>query len=88
MLYLDELCDIALYGDLSMEKYERIISAIKEESPLLKMIQQEIKPEEIKEAIIVSLEPYFDNKNILENFAIDELISESVNYPRLKSWAS
>jgi len=67
-----------------MEKYERIISTIKEESPLLKMIQQGIKLEKIKEAVIASLEPYFDNKNVLEEFAIEVLIPESINLLKLQ----
>jgi hypothetical protein len=68
-----------------VEKYERIISAIKEESPLLRMIQLGLKPEEIKEAIIESLESYFDNKDILEQFAIEALIPESINLLKLKN---
>ena len=81
---IPELYAIALQGDLSMEKYERIISTIKEESPLLKMIQQGIKLEKIKEAVIASLEPYFDNKNVLEEFAIEVLIPESINLLKLQ----
>lgn len=61
-----------------MKKYERILSVIKE-SPLLKMIQAGQKPEEIKEAVIDSLRPYFENKDILEQLAIDALVPESIN---------
>jgi hypothetical protein len=62
-----------------MKKYEKIISKVKEESPLLKLIESGMNPEEIKEAVIESLEPYFDNKDILEQFAIETLVPESIN---------
>jgi len=67
-----------------MKKYERIISNIKEESPLLKMIESGLKPEEVKEAVIESLELYFDNKGILEQFAIESLVPESINLLKLQ----
>jgi len=66
-----------------MEKYEKIILAVKG-SPLLKMIELGLKPEDIKEAVIKSLEPYFDNKGILEQFAIEVLVPESVNLLKLQ----
>lgn len=67
-----------------MKKYERVISSIKEESPLLKMIESGLKPEEVKEAVIESLEPYFDNEDILEQFAIETLVPESINLLKLQ----
>lgn len=67
-----------------MEGYERIISAIKEGSPLLKMIELGVKPEEIKEAVIESLEPYFDNKDILEQLAIKLLVPESISLLKIQ----
>lgn len=67
-----------------MKKYERIIASIKEESPLLKMIESGLKPEEVKEAVIESLEPYFDNKDILEQLAIEALVPESLNLLKLQ----
>lgn len=71
-------------GDLEMQKYEKILSAIKEETPLLKMIQLGFNPSEIKEAIIESLEPYFENKNVLEKLAIEVLVPESISILRLQ----
>lgn len=67
-----------------MKGYERIISAIKEGSPLFKMLQMGFKPKEIKEAVIESLEPYFDNKDILEQLAIKVLLPESISLARLR----
>jgi len=66
------------------KKYERIVSAIKGESPFLKMIKLGLKPKEIKEAVIESLEPYFDNKDVLEQLAIKALLPESVNLLKLQ----
>jgi len=67
-----------------MKKYEKVIAYIKEESPLLKMIESGLKPEEVKEAVIESLEPYFDNKDILEQLAIEALVPESLNLLKLQ----
>jgi hypothetical protein len=67
-----------------VKKYERVISIIKEESPLLKMIESGLTPEEIKEAIIKLLEPYFDNKDVLEQLAIEALVPESINLLKLQ----
>lgn len=67
-----------------MKKYERIISAVKEQNPFLKMIQAGFKPEEIKKSVIEALEPYFDNKDVLEQFAIEVLVTESINLTKLQ----
>jgi len=67
-----------------MKGYEKIISAIREESPLFKMIQMGVKPKEIKEAVVESLEPYFDNRDILEQLAIKVLVPESINLLRIQ----
>lgn len=82
-MYMGVIC-IAPLGELDMKEYERILSAIREESSLLKMIQLGAKPEEIKEAVIESLEPYFDNKDILEQFAIEALVPESINLSKVQ----
>lgn len=73
-----------LEGDLNMNGYERIVSAIKEGSPLFKIIELGVKPGEIKEAVIESLEPYFDNKDILEQLAIKLLVPESISLLRIQ----
>ncbi len=67
-----------------MKKYEKVISKVKEENPLLKLIESGMNLEEIKESVIESLEPYFDNKDILEQFAIETLVPESVNLLKLQ----
>jgi hypothetical protein len=67
-----------------MNKYERIISAIKERTSFLEMVEAGIKPEEIKRAIIELLEPYFDNRQTLEKAAMDCLVSDSVLLVRIR----
>lgn len=67
-----------------MEKYQGILSTIKEESALLQMIELGCKPEEIREAVIESLEPYFDNTDILEQSCIENLVPESINLLKLQ----
>ena len=69
---------------MNLEKHARLIEAIREETPLLGMIQLGFKPEDIKEAVIESLEHYFENKDILEQFAIEALIPESINLLKLQ----
>ena len=48
------------------------------------MIELGFHPNEIKEAIIESLSPYFENKDVLEKLAIDILVPESINILRLQ----
>lgn len=67
-----------------MKGYERIIMAIKEGNPFLKMVQTGFKPKEIKEAVVESLEPYFDNRDILEQFAVKVLVPESINLLKIQ----
>lgn len=70
-----------------MKKYERILSYIKKEDPFLKIIEPGLKPEDIKEAVIESLEPYFENKDILKQFSIGCLVPESINLLKLQKKA-
>ena len=52
---------------------------------MLKMSELGKTPTEIKEAVIESLEPYFENRDILEKYAIEFLVVESINLLKLKS---
>ena len=69
---------------MNMNRYERVISAIKQGSNLLKMIQSGIRPEEIKQAVIESLDPYFENKDVLQELAVEALVGESINLSKLQ----
>lgn len=68
-----------------MNKYEKIIASVKDNTSFLGMIKCGVKPHEIKEAIIKLLEPYFDNKTVLERFAIDNLVVDSVFFLKVQS---
>lgn len=67
-----------------MNKYEKIISTVKSETGFLKLIEQGVKPEEIKEGIIHLLKPYFQNKEALEKHAVDHLVPDSVFFIKLR----
>lgn len=66
-----------------MQKYERIFSSIKEGTSLLDMIRSGFKPEDVKKASIAVLDSYFENKDVLEHYAI-YLIPEAINLIRLR----
>lgn len=70
-----------------MKKYDKILTDA-QKNPLLQMIEMGRTPDEIKEAVIDSLSPYFENKDILEKNAINLLVTESINLLKLKrnSW--
>lgn len=67
-----------------MDKYERIISTVKERTSFLDMVEAGIKPAEIKGAIIALLEPYFDNRETLEKNAVNHLVADSVLLVRIR----
>jgi len=68
-----------------MPKYDRIIPSIKLKTPFFEMIQRGLKPEDIKEAVIEILSPYFENKRLVEYHAIELLAPESVILARLQN---
>lgn len=70
-----------------MNKYDKILTDV-QKNPLLHMIEMGNTPDDIKEAVIDSLSPYFENEDILEKNAINLLVTESINLLKLKihSW--
>ena len=64
-----------------MERYQKIIAST---SPILKLIEQGFTPEDIKEGVIESLNPFFKNKELLKTFAINQLIAESITLEKIK----
>jgi hypothetical protein len=61
-----------------MNKYEKIISSINKQTNFLEMVKAGIKPEEIKKTVIELLEPYFENREMLEKYAINTLLGDSI----------
>lgn len=68
-----------------MPKYDRIIPSIKLKTPFFEMIQRGFNPEDIKEAVVEILSPYFENKSLVGHHAIDLLSPESVILARLQN---
>jgi hypothetical protein len=64
-----------------MERYGKIIWRV---APILALIEQGLMPKDIKEEVIKSLEPFFDNKKLLNDFAIAVLIPESITLTKLE----
>jgi hypothetical protein len=64
-----------------LEKYKKIVDSA---SPILALIQQGFSPREIKKAVIESLDPLFENKNVLEEIAIPELITQSMTIEKIR----
>lgn len=64
-----------------MERYKKIIAST---SPILKLIEEGFTPDEIKEGVIELLNPYFENKKLLNTFAIEQLIADSITLEKIK----
>ena len=70
-------------------KYERVLTDIRSGATLLQMIESGLTPQEVKAAVIELLEPYFEHREILEEFALKVLLPETVTVSRLlgDTWA-
>jgi hypothetical protein len=66
-----------------MKKFDRILNASKNKSPIPLLFEIGYTPESIKEEIIEELSPYFKAKEALEQHAIDYLVADWINYLRL-----
>ncbi|WP_435628518.1 hypothetical protein [Candidatus Ferrigenium straubiae] len=62
----------------------QIIDSGASQNPFLAMAEAGVQPEEIKQFVIDTLLPYFENRDILEEFAIDVLAPEVVNIYKTK----
>lgn len=51
---------------------------------MFEIIKLGLKPKEIKKFVIETLEPYFENRDVLDEFAIETLIPESITLLRLQ----
>ena len=64
-----------------MEKYRKIIART---TPIISLIQQGVKPEDIKKGVIETLEPFFENQEVLTALAVDFLIANAVVLETIK----
>ncbi|MEK3917720.1 hypothetical protein [Paenibacillus sp. FSL H7-0331] len=71
-----------------MKGINKIIEAVRSESPLLEFFRAGIKPEEIKEQIISDFDPYFRNKDNLFKYSMTYLVSDWILYNKYRdnSW--
>ncbi len=53
-----------------MNKLQKVLASVRKSSSLLDLLEAGFTPDEVKEAIIATLRPYFKNQNILEELAI------------------
>jgi hypothetical protein len=67
-----------------MDKIEKMLLRIKQENFLIKSIELGINPKDIKNAVIDTLSPYFENNKILIKYSIDLLLPEFINLMKLK----
>lgn len=53
-------------------------------NPILEFLKKGIRPENIKEALLISLKPYFRNQNLLNEIAMNELVGGWINFELFK----
>lgn len=72
-----------------MTKLQKIAAGIRQFSPLLQMAEMGMAPDEIKQAVIQELSPFFRNQDILLELALPSLVPEAVNLAKLEAdpWA-
>lgn len=64
-----------------MDRYQKIIAGT---TSISKLIEQGFTQEEIKAAVIESLNPFFENKLLLKKLAIEHLIPHSITIEKIK----
>jgi hypothetical protein len=67
-----------------MDKMNKILSGIKQNNFLNMAIELGINPQEVKEVVIETLSPYFEDREILVNYSINLLIPQFLNIIKLK----
>ncbi len=64
--------------------YNKLIENFDNNNPILEFIKKGIKPEDIKEAVLKSLRPYFKDENALNALAMNQLIGGWLNFELFK----
>jgi hypothetical protein len=67
-----------------MKRFHKILEGLKNKSPIPLLLENGYTPASIKVEIIDTFRPYFKNHSNLERFAIDSLVSDWINFLRLK----
>ena len=63
---------------------DKLINDLNEYNYYNILIKNGFSPNDIKKIIIDELEPYFENKDILEYYSINLLLPDFINYLKLK----
>ena len=66
-----------------ISKFKKLLSSIGQLHNIFNAYKDSATPEGIKQGVIVLFSPYFNNKNILERVAVNELIPNAVEYTKL-----
>lgn len=66
-----------------MQKFQKILDGLKYKSPIPLLLENGYTPSTIKAEIIETFESYFQNKENLEKYAIDYLVSDWINFLRI-----
>lgn len=64
-------------------KFDSILSSITERTLLFKAFEDGATPEDIKQSAIQLLSPYFTNRAVLEEMAVNVLMGEVIEFSRL-----
>jgi len=69
-----------------MKKFENILTDLKEKSPLNFLYDNGYTPETVKQEIITTLNPYFKDSKSLEEYAIKFLVSDWIEFLKIKAF--
>ena len=64
-------------------KYASLLSRMRQEGPFNFMIRSGLTPEQVKEAVVEALEPYFEHRDLLVEHALSALLPEAGTIMRL-----
>jgi len=71
-----------------MKKFDKILTDLKEKSPLNYLYENGYTPDTIKQEIVTTLSPFFKNIDNLNEYAIKFLVSDWINFLKLKAFHS
>lgn len=69
--------------------YKKALDTVRQYNPITFFIEQGMSPDEIKEGFIDLMSPYFTNRSILEQMAVNALAPEAINLLKIEddAWA-
>ncbi len=67
-----------------MKRFNKILQSLKNQSPIPFLLENGYTPSDIKAEIIDTFNPYFKNHENLGDYAIEFLVSDWINFYRMK----